>query len=107
MGVGDAGYADVESLSKCPGRVVIRGLLRIVRTPVLIVEQSVGHTGVRLVHADDVTSRGEGLRRGRGRSLVFLRSVGAFGLRVLCVFLLCVGGGICRRVLPPVSSLAS
>src|SRR5438045_9419719 len=59
LGVGRAQRVDGESLGEGPAGVVVGILLRIVRGPVLIVEQRVGDARVRLVHADDVTARGK------------------------------------------------
>ena len=58
-----------EAFGEGPTGVVVWILLRIVRAPVLIVEERVGDARVRLVHADDVASRWKRpcLRRCRGR----------------------------------------
>ena len=53
----------VVQLGEGPAGVVVRRPLRIVRAPVLIVEQRIGDAAVRLIHADDVGAGGEGSRR--------------------------------------------
>jgi hypothetical protein len=65
--VEDARGLDVEQLRERPAGVVVRRLLRIVRAPVLIVEQRVRDAAVRLIHADDVGAGGEGAAHRRGR----------------------------------------
>ena len=52
--IDDSRRLHVVQLAKGPAGVVIRRLLRIVRAPVLIIEQRVGNAAVRLIHAHDV-----------------------------------------------------
>ena len=59
LGVRRAQRAHAEALGEGPAGVVVRILLRIVRAPVLVVEQGVGDARVGLIHADDVAAGGE------------------------------------------------
>ena len=79
-GVGDANGLDVEEMRERPAGVVIGMLLRIVRRPVLAVEQRIGDAGVGLVHADDDSCRRESASRGLGLSLA--SSLSASGQRL-------------------------
>src|SRR5437660_1494363 len=72
--VGDAKYFDVEELAEGPAGVVIRGFLRIVGTPVLVIEERVGDAGIGLIHADHYAAGGEFARR--RLSLLFLFVIG-------------------------------
>ena len=77
-------HLHVKEFAEGPAGVVIRSFLRIVRAPVLVVQQSVGNAGVGLIHANDVTAYGEFACRGGGRLrfllLVFFAFGGFFGL---------------------------
>src|ERR1044072_202009 len=55
--IDDAHYFDVREFAHGPGGVVVDVGLRIVRRPVLVIEQGIGDAAVGLVHADDVTAR--------------------------------------------------
>ncbi|NBS60061.1 MAG: hypothetical protein EBS65_24095 [Betaproteobacteria bacterium] len=68
LAISNANGLHGETFREGPARVVVRGLLRILRAPVLIVEERVGNTRVRLIHADDVAPRWE-LTRFRRRRL--------------------------------------
>ena len=81
--ISDAHDLDVEQLAERPAGVVVRIALRIVRRPVLIVEQRVGDAAVRLVHADEIRAGGEGPRLG-------LRLLGVGTLTVLRWMLLAI-----------------
>ena len=61
--VGDADRLHAEALGERPAGVVVRPRLRVVRRPVLVVEQRVGDARVGLVHPDDVAARRELARR--------------------------------------------
>ena len=63
----------VEPFRERPARVVVRVLLRVVRAPVLVVEQRVRDARVRLVHSDDVRAGRERSRRGRRASACGIR----------------------------------
>src|SRR5208282_5320093 len=67
-----------------PAGVVVRRFLRIVGTPVLMVEERIGDAGIGLVHADDVGS-GRKFTRGRDGCGVFY--FGALPRRAFCRFL--------------------
>ncbi len=69
--VGDAHHLHVEQVAHRPGGVVVRVLLRILRRPVLAIEQGVGDARVGLVHAHHDAAGGEAARGG----LVFLAVV--------------------------------
>src|SRR5437867_6837599 len=56
--VRDPNYFDVKEFAKRPGRVVVWAPLRIVRTPVLIIEKHVGDAAVGLIHPDKIRTRG-------------------------------------------------
>ena len=56
LDVGNAHNLDVAELAECPTRVVIHALLRIARTPVLIIKQRIGDAAVWLVHAHNVAA---------------------------------------------------
>ena len=75
LDIGDANRLDAEALRERPAGVVVRGFLRIVRGPILIIEQRVGDARVGLIHADDVAAGGEffgfHLHRPRRRRLIF------------------------------------
>ena len=59
--IGHARDVHVEHFGEGPPRVVVRLPLRIVRRPVLIVEQRVRDPAEWLIHADDVRAGGEGM----------------------------------------------
>ena len=71
LGIEHANGLHAEGLGKRPARIVVGIRLRIVRRPVLVVEQRVRDAGVRLIHPDDVAARGKlawfGARRCRRR----------------------------------------
>src|SRR5438876_4070237 len=58
----------VTEFAKGPAGIVIHALLRIARTPILIIEQRIGDAAVRLVHANDVAAGWEGALLCLGRS---------------------------------------
>ena len=59
LDVGDADRLDGKALRKGPAGVVVGARLRLVRRPVLVIEQRVGDPGVRLIHPHDVAAGGE------------------------------------------------
>ena len=60
----------IEELRERPARIVVRMLLRIVRRPVLLVQQRIRHPRIRLVQTDNITARGKSLC---GRLITVLR----------------------------------
>src|SRR5439155_9557489 len=79
--VRDPNYFDIKEFAKRPSRVVVRAPLRIVRTPVLIIEKHVGDAAVGLIHPDKIRTRGE--LDALGRSFFFLICASLLGLVVL------------------------
>ena len=62
LGVRHPRHLHVAQLAQGPAGVVVNILLRIVRRPVLVIEQRIGDAAIRLIHAQNVTSRREGAR---------------------------------------------
>ena len=67
-----------KQIRKRPPRVVVRMLLRIVRRPVLPVQQRIRNARIRLIHADHVAPRRKRLRLRRIRSFLISSSSPAY-----------------------------
>src|SRR5258708_23867259 len=85
--ISHAKYFYVEEFAESPASVVVGSFLRVVRTPILMIEERVGDAGVGLVHADDEAAGGKFARIGLGVFFFFL-FLGAFGVFFLGFFAL-------------------
>ena len=73
LGIGDADHLHIEEFAKGPAGIVVRRFLRIIGTPVLMVEQRVRHTRIGLIHTNDIAPGRELDNCWLGRCFVFLR----------------------------------